>query len=118
MATADMQTSARPPITPPIIAPVLFGGLPESSPSDAGSGSEVGVEDPSSSEGLEDSASEDLVAAGSVGRVLGSSVGVWKIVCVSAVAPQAMYENPASSLRAKMTVEQNWSLLLYHAAHS
>ena len=92
---------------PPIIGPVLFGGALESSLSNALSGSEVGVGGPADSKGLEDSADEESVSGEAVGRVPELFVGVGKRVCVRAVAPQAMYEKAASSLRANITVEQN-----------
>ena len=81
------------------MAPVLFGEPPGSSPSDAGSGPEGSVD-------------ADLDSADSVLLASGLSVGSGEMVCVRADAPQAMYEKPASSFRAIMTVEQNWSFSL------
>lgn len=105
-------------MTPPIMGPVLLGGLSDFSSTGAsevsagedwegdgcvseGDSGEIGVDD-----SVEDGV-EDAVEDGSAELVSEASVVTGKSVSLTALPPQAMYEKPASMSKARITVEQN-----------
>lgn len=100
----EIQISARPPRTPPIMAPVLFPGLSVALLSPIGSA--TGGWDSLTTE--LDSVFEPVVDIWLVVEI----VSVWLLVgdgnkvSVVGFAPQAIYENPASVPRARIRVEQ------------